>query len=266
MKRRTEERGRIPDRTRQWLTENSTLLLSNRSPHPRQRYFTPYELCGTYIVLTSAALYDDLKRSEVVISYSSANESLYGRYRHGETVHGLFRTNRVPVSASTQPVPCLVAVENAQLHDGTWDFDVAPVDQPLRYPQPDCSSPTYHSGGIPVPSVHDCTGITFLSSNLIVLGSHFLGHRVDLAPEDGPHVVFGLKVSNDCEDVGALRESWVTIHHAYCHWYHYEAENECEDAGHFWDSANGQSDNMAGSVAWDEAFIDGLVNQLYHQG
>jgi hypothetical protein len=276
-----EEKKLIPQRMRQWIDANKTSPVTPRSSiSPMQRTGTgpqllnPYELCGTYIVLTSAAVYDDLKRSEIVVSYSSVEDCMYGRYRHGEDVHGLFRTKEAPVRASTLPIPCVVAVEDAKLKDGTWVFDVSSETQPFRYPSPDYLSGMYYKGGVPVSYSTGILGITFLSRNLLVLGSHFLGHRRDLAPAEAPHAVFGVKVDENCEDIDALRESWTAIHREYCDWYEcgiIEREVTREgssydrgDADHFRQSDQEASEGDTGAE-WDEELIDGLVNQLFCQ-
>lgn len=280
MKLKAAQKALVPRRMHHWIESQMSSPHGLPPPLPtktRRQQFMPEALCGTYLLLTSAEVPDDLKRSEIIISFSPIKNSLYGRYRHGEDVHGLFRTNCLPRSPSTRPIPCVVAVEDAQLKDGTWVFDVCPPNEPYRYPPPDLPLHPLHAGGIPLPLPSDkYRGVTFLSDLLIVLGPHFLGHRADLDPEGEPHAAFGVKVNDYHEDIDALKESWEAIHGEYCRWYHPnillgdtdDGENEDADAdvdAAHWRGGDFEPDMKDLSPEWDEELIDGLVNQLYRQ-
>ena len=65
---------------------------------------------------------------------SSDGTPLFGRYRFQEFVHGLFRSNRIPTRASTEPVECLVAFESFEENNGAWIFNQERVTRKSRYP------------------------------------------------------------------------------------------------------------------------------------
>ena len=105
-------------RTTRWIQDNIPEYFDESTATERDRKLCLAGLCGTYW-LVSDAEFAPTEACELVIS--SDDECLWGRFRVGDELHGLLRTNRVPKTASTEPVQCQIAVQ--QSSEG-WHFDV----------------------------------------------------------------------------------------------------------------------------------------------
>ena len=158
-------------------------------PNPRRDkvHLRPDDICGTYELLaTDAAILKCQERSEIVIS--NDGDSLYGRFRIGRDVHGLFRSNRVPTLASTEPVQCHMVIEDYDRKDGSWWFE-------------------------PGAEIDHTEGITFLGNGLIKLSPSlftFREHKIF------GNVLFGIKTSEYQEEVTDLKDAWCALHRHSC--------------------------------------------------
>ncbi len=124
--------------------------------------------------------------SELLIS--SDGKSLFGRFRFGDQLHSLLRTNKVPSSASTEPVQSQVAVQHP---DGLWQFDVL----------------NHETGSATVEAQ------LFLGNGLFILDARCFISRNGVCLSSP---IFGSKTFQESEHVDALGDSWFAIHDSVC--------------------------------------------------
>ena len=177
---------------------------------------------GTYILLSRFPCSEKQD-----LSITTSDGTMMGRYRYSEIVHGLFCGGVVPTHASTNVVPCTVAVEDFENKNGDWWYGIS-SSHDEDYDNPD-----------------NTDGIMFLGGGLIKISPHFF------ADVDGAigNAVFGMKVDPYCEDFEALQESWLAIRHK------------------FQSRPSGVRNIVSASaLAWDEELVDDLVGWLCGYG
>ena len=219
----------VSGRTMKFIQENLPEYFTDKMPPMPDRNLAVSDICGTYELCFTSRGVVSTARNELVVS--SDCKSLWGRFRIGDLLHGLVRTNRIPKRASTEPVQCQVAVQHP---DGLWLFDL------LR----ENSSTTVE-------------GIIFLGNGLIFFDPACFA-SADGVTLNAP--IFGIKTSQEGEDMDALRESWFAVHDSIC---------ACTDVGPEADDNNKMRLHCAWkpvaggeNMPWDEGYVDRLIDRL----
>ena len=218
-----------------WMVEEPARSRCETSPYElimqaTKRNLALSDIYGTYVLLSDAHG-TPTELGELLIS--SDLKSLFGRFRSGDQFHGLFRTNRIPPHTSTRPVQCQVAVQHP---GGAWHFDIV-----------------NHEG-----SSATVEGLMFLEHGLVILDSRCISSESGVTLNSP---IFGVKASQECEDMDALRDSWFAVHDSVCDCTA-SAPRPDGDINPRLHSAWKSIDVNEQDTNWDQGYIDGLIDQL----
>ena len=223
----------------------------SQTVHTKLSFRDEQGICGTYEILMADKQQPKTSElSEIVIS--SDGDSLYGRYRIGLDIHGLFRTNLIPSHFSTEVIECAVAVENYNSKDGKWWTgclkDVKhSTDSVSNSGSISGNSDNESDAGLGESrgadlvdlSLDTSEGIMFLGNGLIKLSPAHFAHKPAKICGD---VLFGIRTSDYKEPVEVLKKCW--------------------DALYSYNPLEGREWTENEVRGWDEKLVDGLVDRL----